>query len=68
MDPKFKLFPSDVEHVGKLGRHLTDVLALAHEGHGYRSISRALTIPVGTVKSRLSRARIAITKMRAKTT
>ena len=63
-DAKFKLSPSDVEHVGKLGRHFVEVLALANEGQSSASISRVLSIPVRTVKYRLSRAQIAILKMR----
>ncbi|MBA2689991.1 MAG: hypothetical protein H0U63_04230 [Burkholderiales bacterium] len=61
----FELLPSDVPHVEKLRRSFQEVLAHAEGGTSYETITVQLCIPVGTVKSRLNRARLQVIALRA---
>ena len=61
--------PADVAENAELGDHITDVMAELHpdqkmalvlidiEGYSYEDAAQAMSVGVGTVKSRLSRAR-----------
>jgi RNA polymerase sigma-70 factor (ECF subfamily) len=52
-----------LEHLSKLPRAQRDVLALCvWSGLSYEEAALALAIPVGTVRSRLARARAALTE------
>ena len=54
------------EAIGKLPEKLRAVVVLNEiEGFSYEEVSAALDIPVGTVKSRLSRAREELRKLLA---
>jgi DNA-binding NarL/FixJ family response regulator len=61
----FKLHPSDVPHIARLSKEHATVLALFRENPNYASIAAELQTPIGTVKSRLHRARAAVVRRRA---
>jgi DNA-binding NarL/FixJ family response regulator len=61
----FRLMPSDEEHLSILPRKLRQLLELADEGNRYEDISVLTTTSLGTVKSRINRARTKILHMRA---
>ena len=62
----FTLFPSDEDHLRKLDQSTRDILKLAtNEGKDYETISAIAGIPIGTVKSRINRARAKIIELRA---
>lgn len=62
----FVLLESDEPHLAKIPAKLVEPLRLAHKGNGYQHIAEEmLMIPIGTVKSRINRARERILKFRA---
>jgi hypothetical protein len=63
-DNPFILLESDEPFFAKIPERMILPLRLAHGGHGYDWIASQLGIPVGTVKSRINRARERIIKMR----
>jgi DNA-directed RNA polymerase specialized sigma24 family protein len=63
-DNPFILLDSDEPHLAKLDPKFVEPLRLAHAGNGYYWISGQLSVPLGTVKSRINRARERIIKMR----
>ena len=63
----FSLLPTDVEHVGKLPKHSVNILAAFESFGNYEDVSNSLGIPLGTVKSRLHRARAKVLASRAET-
>jgi RNA polymerase sigma-70 factor, ECF subfamily len=63
-DPFKKLhFKEVMSAIGTLPEKFQTVLKLAAEGLKYDEMSAILNVPVGTVRSRLSRARIALREM-----
>ncbi len=62
----FTLYPSDAPHISKLQTHYAEALALFRENSNYETMAAAANVPIGTIKSRLHRARAAIVEMRAK--
>lgn len=62
--PQFILLDADEPLLGKVTPRLVEPLRLAHAGNGYDAIAEQLQIPVGTVKSRIFRAREHILKLR----
>lgn len=64
-DNPFILLDADEPHLAKLDSKFVVPLRLAHAGNGYDWIADQLKIPLGTVKSRINRARERIIKMRA---
>jgi DNA-directed RNA polymerase specialized sigma24 family protein len=66
MQQPFKLLPTDTEHVGQLPKHFASVLS-AFETYGrYDTVASVVGLPLGTVKSRLHRARARIVALRGK--
>lgn len=63
--PQFVLLDADEPLLGKVTPRLVEPLRLAHAGNGYDAIAEQLQIPVGTVKSRIFRAREHTLKLRA---
>lgn len=63
----FTLHPTDAPHVARLRKHHAEALALFRENPSYEAMAAAAGVPIGTVKSRLNRARLAVAKMRAQT-
>lgn len=64
-DNPFILRDEDKRHLEKLEPKFVEPLKLAHAGNGYDWIADQLKIPLGTVKSRINRAREKIIKLRA---
>lgn len=62
--PPFVLLDSDEPHLKNVQADFAAPLKLAHAGNGYDWIADQLKIPLGTVKSRISRARRQILRMR----
>lgn len=61
----FKLRGTDYPHLQKIPERLVRPLCLLHAGgNTYHSIAAELNIPLGTVKSRISRARERIIQLR----
>lgn len=58
------LVATDAE-LEQLPRNAQDILALWILGLRYRALSTTLSIPIGTVRSRLNRARARVSAMRA---
>lgn len=62
----FVLVETDAPHLAKIAKRLVDPLKLAHAGNGYKQIAEELLmIPIGTVRSRIHRARAHVLKLRA---
>lgn len=61
--PPFVLLESD--DLTNLPERFVEPLKLAHAGNGYAWIADELKIPLGTVRSRIFRARLLILTMRA---
>ncbi len=65
-NPEFKLLETDVPHIGTMSSDFIAVLAAADRTDSkYEAIAAELNIPVGTVKSRLNRARKKLIAMHA---
>ena len=62
----FAVLPSDGVFVKTLTGEVQNLLVLRDEGYNYEAIAAQTNMPVGTVKSKLNRARIKILAMRAK--
>lgn len=62
--PPFVLYESDDPFLKNIQADFAAPLKLAHAGNGYDWIAAELKIPLGTVKSRISRARRQILRMR----
>ena len=63
----FELFPTDDEHLQKLSDDAREMLELAtNDGLKYRAIADITGAKIGTVKSKINRARTKILQMRAK--
>ena len=60
----FILLGTDEPHLEKVPARMVEPLRLAHAGNGYAWIAGELNVPLGTVKSRISRARRQILRMR----
>lgn len=64
--PSFTLAESDAAYFDKIpARFLKLIKLLHHEKMNYREIAQQAAIPMGTVKSRLNRARQIILRLRA---
>lgn len=63
-DNPFILLDSDEPYLAVIDPKFTEPLRMAHAGNGYDWIADQLGIPIGTVKSRINRARERIIKMR----
>jgi len=61
----FELYPSDEKHLRKLSENAREMLDLATEGLNYGAIADITGTKIGTIKSRINRARTRILKMRA---
>jgi RNA polymerase sigma-70 factor (ECF subfamily) len=61
----FTLHPSDAPHVAKLSKDHATLLAMFRENRNYETLAQAIGVPVGTIKSRLNRARANVVAMRA---
>lgn len=62
----FLLYQSDEPHLAKLPRFTRALLESAtNDGMSYDAIAKLFDIPLGTVKSRINRARTQILKLRA---
>lgn len=61
----FILHASDAAHIARLSEAHAAVLALFRENSNYEAMAQALSVPIGTVKSRLNRARAKIVELRA---
>lgn len=66
MPSTFTLLPTDTDAAAALPNKYVGVLWQALNGKGYADIAETLELPVGTVKSRLHRARALIVAARAK--
>ena len=64
-DNPFRLLGSDEPHLAKIPERMVEPLRLAHKGNSYPAIAEQMSVPIGTVKSRINRAREQIIKMRA---
>jgi RNA polymerase sigma-70 factor (ECF subfamily) len=62
----FTFQPSDAPHIARLSKRHAECLALSRGGASYEAMAISLGIPVGTVKSRVHRARAKIVRLRAK--
>lgn len=60
----FVLLGTDEPYLKQIPERLTKPLCLAHAGNSYDNIAADLRIPLGTVKSRINRARERVLKMR----
>lgn len=60
----FILLDTDRKFFGSIEAKFIEPLELAHAGNGYDWIADQLKIPLGTVKSRINRAREKIILMR----
>lgn len=61
----FTLYPSDAPHIARLNRHHAEVLALFRQNRNYEVLAQTVGVPIGTIKSRLARARAQVLKLRA---
>ena len=64
-DNPFILLDSDAPYLKRISEQMVKPLRLAHAGNGYAWIAKELELPLGTVKSRINRAREKILIMRA---
>ena len=62
--PPFVLLETDQLYLDRLDHRFVMPLKLAHQGIGYDKVAEALHVPIGSVKSRIHRARGAIERMR----
>lgn len=63
--PPFILLDADAPLLPRVPMRFVEPLQLAHAGNSMTWIAERLQIPVGTVKSRINRAREKILKLRA---
>lgn len=61
---RHELLQSDVDHLSKMGWHHVTLLKRWDEGATYAEMAAAVGQPVGTVKSRLHRARVMLEGLR----
>jgi RNA polymerase sigma-70 factor (ECF subfamily) len=62
----FTLFSTDEEHLQKLSSDAREMLELATlDGLAYGTIADLMGVKIGTVKSRINRARVKVLEMRA---
>jgi len=62
----FELFPSDEPYLRKLSDDVREILEFATvDGYNYDAIADLTGAKIGTIKSRINRARTQILKMRA---
>lgn len=62
----FRLYTADAPYLAKLTAPARAMLeAATNDGMSYARIAYAIGLPIGTVKSRIHRARAAVIKMRA---
>jgi DNA-directed RNA polymerase specialized sigma24 family protein len=61
----FTLYPSDAPHIARLTKEHATVLAMFRENRNYEALAQAIGVPVGTIKSRLNRARAKVVEFRA---
>lgn len=62
---QFSIFESDISLLMMMQRHHVTLLRRADDGESYAEMAMACGIPLGTVKSRLNRAREKLTALRA---
>lgn len=63
--PSFVLRETDKPFLEQLPDRFVMPLKLAHQGTSYKNVAEALALPIGSVKSRIHRARGAIERLRA---
>jgi DNA-binding NarL/FixJ family response regulator len=64
-DNPFRLLSSDEPHLSVIPEYMVQPLRLVHKGNSYKVVAEQLNVPIGTVRSRINRARARIIKMRA---
>lgn len=60
-----ELLPGDVDHLTKMSWDYVTLLKRADEGAPYAEMAVAIGAPIGTVKSRLHRARAMLARLRS---
>lgn len=63
--PPFILLESDKPYLVDIPTWLVEVLMSYHAGNNYAQTAAAYGIPIGTVRSRINRARTCILRMRS---
>lgn len=61
---RHELLPGDIDHLSKMRWDHVTLLKRADEGASYEEMSLAIRRPIGTVKSRLHRARAMLAGLR----
>lgn len=64
-DNPFKLLETDKPFLEKIPEPMAQCLRLLNQGFPYPGIAQDLQVPIGTVKSRINRARAKILHLRA---
>lgn len=63
-EPDFVLRADDEPHLAKVVPRLVEALRAVHAGDSYETACGKLQIPIGTLKSRVHRARFQVMKLR----